>query len=401
MAEVKVKARLDTGGFNAGIDDMKKSVGRFSRGLEKVKGILAAVFAVEGIRRFTASLIRTAAKFEDLTAQFRVLLRSGKDARALFRELKEFSAQTPFSLEDIAKASQTLITFSEGAMGGVNALRIFGDAAAATGQKFPDVAYWVGRLYAALASGRPFIDSANSLQRLRIMAPSTMKEMIALEAAGRSGTELWDTFTASIGKFEGGMATLAETVSGKSSTMKDNWRLAFGEMGEAFKPFTLVVLDGLTWLGRAVSAFVQGLQVATAHYSVFMSKVQRNKKGGLYNPVDNVRAFIKTIREGGFGDAGDEARAMFPDIGIPPPASGVATGMKLSGSAATRRAPTVGALVGRAAERDSLKKIGARLGGTVSPELDVARRALAIAEAQLKDQQKIVEHTREGGGMAA
>ena len=79
-----------------------------------------------------------------------------------------------------------------------------------------------------------------------------MKEM---KDAGASNAEIWKVFLDSLKRFEGGMEEMSQTVSGKMSTMKDNWRIAFAEMGDSFSLFTLGVLEGLTSLAKKISGF--------------------------------------------------------------------------------------------------------------------------------------------------
>jgi hypothetical protein len=247
MAEVRATTKLDSTGFNAGTAQMKGSIKQLGTSLQALKGVMIGVFGFTAIKGFIKSAIRAQSVIEDLTVQFGVLFKNVDLAVKRMEELKKFSATTPFQLADIADASQTLEVFSEGLLGDVNSLRLFGDAAAATGNKdLKDMSFWVGRLFAALQSGRPFIDSANALSRLKVLGPTTLKTMIDMEAAGASGAQVWDVFTKSLKQFEGGMVELSKTTSGKASTMADNWDLAMAKIGKSFEGFTKDAIQGWT-----------------------------------------------------------------------------------------------------------------------------------------------------------
>jgi len=256
--EVKARASLDSKGFNAGLGRMKGSVGKFGKIVKKIGPLVAAAFSIIAIKRFLSAVKTAGSLFEDLTVQFKVLLGSQEKAAAHMKDLAKFSAKTPFQIADIANASQQLLNFSEGALGGIDSLTLFGDAAAAVGEKdLPQLSFWVGRLYANLSAGRPIIDSVNALARMKIVAPSVMKSMIELSEAGKTGGEVWRVFTDDLKRFEGGMVQLSGTVSGKTSTMKDNWILALAEMGDAMRPMTMATLEWLTKLANGFSQFVR------------------------------------------------------------------------------------------------------------------------------------------------
>jgi hypothetical protein len=282
MAEVKATTKLDSRGFEVGTKKMKKSVFSLNSALKGMKGTLIATFSVAAIKAFAGSVIGAAAAIEDLTIQFKVLFFSSDLAIKRMEDLKKFSAQTPFQLEDIAGASQTLEVFSEGLLGGVKDLKLFGDAAAATGNTdLKNMSFWVGRLFAALESGRPFIDSANALSRLKVLGPTTIKTMIDMSEAGKDGADIWNVFTESLKKFEGGMEQLEKTTSGKTSTMRDNWRLAFADMGERVEGFTKTAIGALTKLAQFIpKALDKGSELEAFKRSLFTEPIDTLFGGG-------------------------------------------------------------------------------------------------------------------------
>ena len=253
IAQFKALLSLDTKAFRAGVKGAEGDTNRLKSTLASAGKMLGVAFGLEAVRRLGLAIVKAAAEMEDFREQFVALGISAAGAKAHMQDLAKFSAETPFALGDIANASQQLFALSEGVLGGVDSLKLFGDVAAATGNKdFAGFSYWVGRLYAALASGRPIIEAANALLRLKGIAPSTLKAMVEMEKSGKSSQEIWAAYVESLERFEGGLERLSKTASGKTSTMKDNWKIAMAEMGEAIEPVTKGLLNLLTLTAKAV-----------------------------------------------------------------------------------------------------------------------------------------------------
>lgn len=256
MAVVQAVAKLDSKPFNGNVKGMESRVKRFSNSVRMVKGLLLGAFGyavIRNIQRLGMAAVKTASMFEDLGLQFKVILQDGLAAKRLFRELVEFSAVTPFSIEELSKGSQQLLNLTEGVYGGVESMRLFGDAIAATNRDVEGSTYWIGRLYAALQSGGEITRAVNALLRIKLLQPTVLRQMKEMKDAGASNAEIWKVFLDSLKRFEGGMEEMSQTVSGKMSTMKDNWRIAFAQMGEDFSSFTIIVLDGLTKIARTMA----------------------------------------------------------------------------------------------------------------------------------------------------
>lgn len=264
MGEIRGIAVLDNRGFRAGVDGMNKEVSGFSKRLGRLKSQMQAVFTGGLIAKFVSSAVQSFAQFQDIETQFKILFRSVGDAKAHLEDLKEFSAGTPFQISGIAEASRQLFVFSDGVMGGVKSLKMVGDAAAATGQNIQDVAMWVGRAYGAIQAGRPFGEAAQRLQEMGILSGTVRNEMEKLQKQSADATQIWGKLVGQLQNFSGGMTELSKTVNGQISTMKDNWKLAIAEMGEAMAPFINFVLKGLIKIAAGFKAFVNELRQVSA-----------------------------------------------------------------------------------------------------------------------------------------
>lgn len=199
-----------------------------------VTSFKSAASAIQGIFSNLWASIKESFKFESLTMQFKTLLGSGEAARGRMGMLSNFAEKTPFNLEEVVKASRTLTVMSDDALGTEYALRLVGDAAAAVGASFGEVAFWVGRAYAMIKGGQPFGEAAMRLQELGILSPSVRQEMEALQAAGAANSAVWEAFAARLETFGGAMEDLSQTGDGLTSTLQDTWTAAVREFGDAF-----------------------------------------------------------------------------------------------------------------------------------------------------------------------
>jgi hypothetical protein len=189
--------------------------------------------------------VKKAFDFEAYRTQLRVLLGTAEKANEAFQTLADFSAQTPFQLGGIIEAYQQLQTFTNGALTTRKGLELVGDAAAARGKDFQEVAYWVGRLYSALENGDPFMDAVGALQRLGIVGGTIRGDLTDLTDAGAKFGAKWAVVQAQLARFRGGMAELSTTGRGLFSTLKDNWTLAVATFGEAFSDLAKDTIRGL------------------------------------------------------------------------------------------------------------------------------------------------------------
>lgn len=224
---------------SAGLQDVQKRLGSFIKDVgSNLMNIKAGFDMISGAAMKFAEIavkpIKEAFRFESATIQFKILMGSMDEAKKRMSELAEFAAKTPFELNELVDASKVLHTFSNGALGGIESMRLIGDAAAAVGEPFQEVAFWVGRAYTAIKSGEPFGRAALRLQELKLLTPETRMEMEKFQASGKSNTEVWEKFTESLKTFEGGMIQLSKTGDGLTSTLKDDWTAAVRTFGQEF-----------------------------------------------------------------------------------------------------------------------------------------------------------------------
>lgn len=239
---------LDTSGFTGGIGEARSSLDgfqAFSVGSMAAVGaaVAGAALAVKGIGmafREAKAAVAEAANRETMQTAFIPLLGSAKAAKERMAELADFAAHTPFQLPEVAAASRTLETLTDGALSTGQGLTMVGDVASGTNTPFEELAVTIGRLYSGLDSGRPVGEAMQRLQEIGAITPGVRAKLEKLQAEGKKGSEVWQVAAEDLARFSGGMELQSQTWNGKLSTLGDAWaevRAQFGEpIMDALKP---------------------------------------------------------------------------------------------------------------------------------------------------------------------
>jgi tape measure domain-containing protein len=213
--------------------------------------------------------LKTAAKFEKLQTSLNVLTGSAEDGARAFERLKKFSAETPFQLEDLAQANNTLIGFGLSADDAFKSLSMIGDIAAISGGDMKGITVAFGQAAAAgRLMGQDLLQLVNNgVPAIKLLAESmgvAENQVKDLVSEGAVTFEVlmkaFEDATSAGGMFEGGMKKLSGTLGGVFSTLQDNVSLAFAEFGKAIvESFNLVdVTQKLTTgLNNLVQGFTQ------------------------------------------------------------------------------------------------------------------------------------------------
>jgi len=179
------------------------------------------------------SIVGATSDFEVIGVQFETILGSASAAQVRLEELAEFAAKTPFEMEGIARADRLLQIFGGDFLATGDNLRLTGDIAASVNTDFAELAMWVGRMYDALQSGRPWGEAAMRLQELGVMSGAVRSNLTEMTEQGRSGIEVWGEFARVMDEqFGGGMERLAKTSQGLFSTLRDEVTLLKVDLGK-------------------------------------------------------------------------------------------------------------------------------------------------------------------------
>lgn len=274
---VIIGTELDESGLKAGLDDLNKSVNTWG----------AAVVGSKAFQAITEGLIKTAkagieynAQMEDYQTNFTVLL--GDEAKALeyVAQMRETAAKTPFGMEDLASANQTLLSFGLTAEETQAAVQQLGDISMGNAERFSSLSLAFAQVSSAgKLTGQDLLQMINAgFNPLNTIAEKTgtsigdLKEVMSggkgskdfrkqMKAAQKEVKKMGDQAsegakwlaqigtdgaisaemigvamqaeTAPGGRFYNGMEMASQTLSGMWSTLKDD---SMQLLGNVFEP---------------------------------------------------------------------------------------------------------------------------------------------------------------------
>ena len=206
-------------------------------------------------------------RLQQIEGKFETLLKSATLAKQRIKELYDFTKNSPFKFEDVAEANRQLEALTYGAFSGKKAMTMVGDAAAATGQSMSEMSSRVGKLYAALSSGRSIDKIAFQLQFTGLATEGLLGKLETLEAAGASFNEMWREVERVMANTTGGMENEMQTLQGLNTKLEESRAL----MQKAFaEPFVEAQERAI----KTMTAATQNLTPVLAQVGADMATVQ-------------------------------------------------------------------------------------------------------------------------------
>jgi|DEB0MinimDraft_10_1074344.scaffolds.fasta_scaffold14114_2 tape measure domain-containing protein len=299
--------------IGADTKDLNKQLGRVQREMRSMTGNLTQL-GQNLTRAITVPLaglgalaVKSAADLEKLEASF-VSLTGGVDqAAAMMKQLNEFTASTPFQIENVANAARQLIA-SGTEIGEVNnQLRFLGDIAATSGVTIEEIAAIFAKVN---AKGKVELENLNQLAErgipiFKALADATGLPADSLGAGAVSVKQFNDvlkSFAEEGGFAAGAMERLSQTAAGKFSTALDNLKLAGAEIGKEFLPKINELLDRVVSLSQAFSRLSPEMKSLIVNFSLLSGSIGPVLVG-LPSIVQHMKSLGKIIQFGGIGVA--------------------------------------------------------------------------------------------------
>lgn len=256
LGDLVVRIGADTRDLNKSLGrvqrNMRSMTSNFTRlGQDMTRSISIPLLGVG------AAAIKSAADLETLETQFVSLTGGAAQAADMVKQLNEFTAATPFQLEEVGNAARQLIA-SGTAISEVNdQLQFLGDIAATSGSSINDIAAIFAKVN---AKGKVELESLNQLAERGIPIFAELAEATGLPAdklgAGAVSVEQFNkvlkSFSEEGGFAAGAMERLSETAAGKFSTALDNLKLAGAELATDLLPVVKDLIDDLTTFTKRV-----------------------------------------------------------------------------------------------------------------------------------------------------
>lgn len=285
---------LDSGGFERGLSDAQKRVKAFSENIKagvqtamKIGAAVAAAGAAVG-----GYVLKTGIGYnqqmDDYTANMQTLLGGVDKAEAKIKELSDMAAKTPFELPTLVDATQTLLAFGVKADDSTKILKNLGDISLGDANKLATLTKAYGKM-----SSTGKITQENILMMidagfnpLNLIAERNHMTMEKLNEAISDGKVPFEELTWAIqkatsegGQYFNGMETASKTLTGRLSTLKENWsaflalltKPAYETLRDTVLPSAIDMVDKLT-----ASFNESGLQGALSTVESEIAKISGN-----------------------------------------------------------------------------------------------------------------------------
>jgi len=233
--------------ISANIKDLQRNIGKAKATLKNFGssatslGVSLSASLTLPLAGLGATALKTASDFEQLEVRLQTLTGSAKAGRKQFERLQKFSAGTPFQLQDLVKANNTLLGFGMSADEAFTSLQQLGDVASATGADLQSIAIAFGQ---SSAEGKLFTRDIRQFINQGVPAVDLLaesmgvarSEVFTLAEEGKISFQiLQDAIAQSTqtgGKFANATKAQSQTIAGLFSTLRDNVSLALGELGK-------------------------------------------------------------------------------------------------------------------------------------------------------------------------
>ena len=285
---------LDSGGFEKGLSDAQKRVKAFSENIKagvqtamKIGAAVAAAGAAVG-----GYVLKTGIGYnqqmDDYTANMQTLLGGVDKAEAKIKELSDMAAKTPFELPTLVDATQTLLAFGVKAEDSTGILKSLGDISLGNASKLETLTRSYGKMSSTgkvtLENVQMMIDAG--FNPLNLIAERNHMTMESLYKAISDGKVPFEELTWAIqkatsegGQYFNGMETASKTLTGRLSTLKENWsaflalltKPAYETLRDTILPSAIDMVDKLT-----ASFNESGLQGVLSTFSEEVDKLGKS-----------------------------------------------------------------------------------------------------------------------------
>ena len=220
------------------VDKVTSPVRKVLGGLNSALGLAGAGLGAYGL---VVKPIQLEVEQQDLVSTFEVFLGSKEAAQNRIEELTTFAGSTPFTRDDIFKASRQLQMFTGNALSTGKGLTMIGDIAAGTKQPITDVALWVGRMYDSMKAGRPIGEMTARLQEMGAINGEARNKLDELAKSGKNISQIWPEVEKQFSRFDGLMekqsGNLGNLLLGVKSFVTNNVLKKIGTgLGEGISP---------------------------------------------------------------------------------------------------------------------------------------------------------------------
>ncbi len=262
LGDLIVRVGADTRDLNKGLGRVQRNMRQMTSNFTRLGTTLTRSLTLP-LAAFGAAAVKSAADLETLETSFISLTGGAAEAAAMMQNLNEFTAQTPFQIDAVAKAARQLIASGTEVSQVNEQLQFLGDIAATSGSSIDEIAAIFAKVN---AKGKVELENLNQLAERGVPIFKALAEATGLPAnalgAGavsvQQFNEVLQSFAEDGGFAEGAMQRLSKTAAGRFSTAMDNLKLTLATVGERVLPLVNTGLDKFTRVMQGLAKLSPG-----------------------------------------------------------------------------------------------------------------------------------------------
>jgi len=239
LKDLKVTIGLSKKGLTKLNGDLRRTKANFRRNFGEIAGMAKNAAAAISLTLVASvgALIKKGAEMETLRTGFISIAGGANKAAAIVKELNDFTAKTPFQLQEVSKAARQLLAVGTKRSELQKELQMLGDVAASSGNNIDEIAAIFAKVQ---AKGKVELESLNQLAERGVSIFDELKNVTGdatMEfGAGKVSVEQFNTALANMteegGLAAGAMENLSQTVQGRITTLMDNLGMEMGKAAE-------------------------------------------------------------------------------------------------------------------------------------------------------------------------
>ena len=283
MARLDIKIGASADGVKKGVNQAKSSIKGLGKTLQTALGFSLAQIAskiAELAKNAIMFAVKMTARFETLGMQFGILIKNALLAKRTMTQLREFSVKTPFTPEEVFRASKALLAFGFSAGEQIKIIKQLGDVSAVSGKNLEEIAFIYGKVF---SRGKAQMRELNQLiwagvpimEELAKQTGKTQNEMFEMSRKGQITFKMieqaFKNMTTEGGRFADGASKLAGTLEGRWSTLKGVIAELADTVGQLFRDKIMTGLNGAitltNWLIKAVKKLHTALYGSETRFS--------------------------------------------------------------------------------------------------------------------------------------
>jgi hypothetical protein len=305
LKDLKVTIGLSKKGLSKLNADLRRTKSNFQRNFGEISKLAgnAAMAITTTLVAGVGALIKKGAELQTLRVGFRSIMGGAENAAAMVDKLNEFTASTPFRLEQVSRSARQLIAVGVGVDDITDSMRMLGDIAAASGNQIEDIAAIFAKVK---AKGKVDLEALNQMAERGIPIFDELRKVTGdanMEfGAGKVSVDDFNTalenMVADGGFAEDAMKNLSETVDGQLSTAMDKASISMGKFAEksGLLDFASGTLEQVSQTFDDLAMSAEDLQKHREKTYDLSVRIRNANKGNVEELMNEAHALQKVAR---------------------------------------------------------------------------------------------------------